>query len=231
MTPPKPTLRRFTWCRIDHELLFDSRWALVAKMAGVPRHEVEAFVLRLEIHASAARKDHGMPGFRSGEVATFNIKALAADWRVPTDKLDRIYEALEHPDIGWIDQGCIVTFWPRNPDTEIEQHRREQAKLRQRGKRARDHGTGNTLDGNEFPMSRVTPRDSRVTERESRTRSDQKDKKAAAGVESVNSGDIPKIGQETPTGPLTAKEADRWRAKHPRQHQLPLFRAIKKQEG
>lgn len=104
-------MRRFTWVRAENAVYDDKCWRLVARMAGAPLHLVEAMVLRLDLYASANRP--------RGSVEGFSIAALAAYWAMPNDDvLARIYAAFEHPDIGWIDQDHVVTFWDRNPDTE-----------------------------------------------------------------------------------------------------------------
>jgi hypothetical protein len=104
-------MRRFTWCRAENAVYDDKIWRLVARMAGAPLYLVEALVLRLDLHASAARSRGTLDGF--------SIPALAAHWGIASeDVLARIYAALEHPDIGWIDGDHVATFWDRNPDTE-----------------------------------------------------------------------------------------------------------------
>lgn len=104
-------MRRFTWCRAENAVYDDKIWRLAARMSGAPLHLVEAFVLRLDLHASAAKPRGTLDGF--------SIPALAAHWGTANDDvLARIYAALEHPDIGWIEDDHLVTFWDRNPDTE-----------------------------------------------------------------------------------------------------------------
>ncbi|MCC6172044.1 MAG: hypothetical protein IT481_08450 [Gammaproteobacteria bacterium] len=142
-------MRRYTWCRIHHDLVDDTRWRLVARMSGAPQHIVEAFVVRLDIYASANRP--------RGSVDGFNVVALAAHWNLPSEEqLARIYAALEHPQVGWIDQDQIVTFWERNPDVEdptaAERKRRQRAKQREAKEEARRVRLG-------YPQSRVTDRD------------------------------------------------------------------------
>jgi hypothetical protein len=107
----KIRMRRFTWVRAENEVYNDDIWRLVARMAGAPLHLVEIVVLRLDLFASKNRPRGSLDGF--------SIAALAARWNMANDDmLARIYAALEHPDIGWIDQDHLVTFWDRNPDTE-----------------------------------------------------------------------------------------------------------------
>lgn len=159
--PKKPTLRRFTWCRIHHELLRKPLWRLVARMAGAPVPHVKLLVVELDLYAS-----ENVP---RGSVEGFNVAALAADWGLASDdQLARIYAALEHPEVGWIDQDFIVTFWERNPDAELTEREREQNRLRQQKARHR-RKEKKEAPRQGYPPSRVTQRDS-VT---SRTRSDQ----------------------------------------------------------
>lgn len=104
----KPTLRRYTWSRLHVDLLDDMRWSLVARRANAPLPLVEAVLIRLENHANRSRP--------RGFVGDFSVEGLAARWNVDDETIARIYAQLEAPDIGWIDQDQIVTFWDRNPD-------------------------------------------------------------------------------------------------------------------
>lgn len=106
----KPSLRKYTWVRCDHDMLKSDLWGLVAEMAGSERPVVEAFVQRLEIFANGNQP--------RGSVLGFNVAALAVTWRRDKEELARIYAALEHHDVAWLDQDHIVTFWGRNPDEE-----------------------------------------------------------------------------------------------------------------
>lgn len=108
--PRKPSLRKYTWVRCDHDTLKSDLWGLVAEMAGSERPVVEAFVQRLEIFANGNQP--------RGSVLGFNVAALAVTWRCDKEELARIYAALEHHDVAWLDQDHIVTFWARNPDEE-----------------------------------------------------------------------------------------------------------------
>lgn len=149
----KLAMRRFTWCRIHHSLLDDTRWRLVARMARAPQHVVEGFVLRLEIFASANRP--------RGSIEGFSIPALAAHWGLTSDDvLARIYAALEHPEIGWLDQDTIATFYERNPDVEDATAAARQQRLRDRRKAAREAAkVEREARGSGYPPSRVTHRD------------------------------------------------------------------------
>jgi hypothetical protein len=170
--PEKPTLRRFTWCRIHHELLRKPLWRLVARMSGAPLPFVKLFVVELDLYAS-----ENVP---RGSVDGFNVAALAADWGLADDgQLARIYAALEDPDVGWIDQDFIVTFWARNPDQELTERERELARARQRRARDRKKAVKESRALATYPPSRVTQRDSVM----SRSRSDQIIKQAVAEKE------------------------------------------------
>lgn len=174
MRPAKPTLRRITWCRIHHELPQLDLWSLVADMAKVDLALVEAFVVRLEIHASAS--------LHRGCLEDFNVSALAARWRRGKDELARIYAALEHPDVGWIDQDHIVSFWARNPDLEDPTAAERQQRKRDRDK-AQKLGVRQARAG----LSTVT-RDDRDVTRDSvtvTTRSDQIIRKEGLGDEAA----------------------------------------------
>lgn len=139
--PKKPTLRKNNWTRIDHDMIKMDLWGLVAEMAHSSRAVVEAFITRLEVHANNNKP--------RGSVEGFNVAALAITWRHDRDELARIYAALEHHDIGWIDQDHIVTFWPRNPDGEDvsapERNRRKRLR-----KKIRDEGDAKGLSIDEI---------------------------------------------------------------------------------
>lgn len=156
--PLKPSLRRWSWCRLHHDVIEKDLWSLVAVMANSELPIVEAFVLRLEVHASSATP--------RGSVHEFNVKALAAKWRRDPDELARIYAALESPEVGWIDQDHVVTFWLRNPD-----HEDATAADRQRNKRVRDKAMKQALRDGVAPatQSQHVTRDSVTVT----TRSDQ----------------------------------------------------------
>ena len=108
--PRKATLRRFTWSRLHADLPSMDIWGLVAEMAKSDRAKVEALVWRLETYASTTQP--------RGSLVAFPLRALAVTWRCEADELARIYAALEHPHVGWLEGDVIVTFWERNPDQE-----------------------------------------------------------------------------------------------------------------
>lgn len=102
--------RRMEWCRLRNEFIDDPLWRVVAQLTGLPLFQVQAFVVRLE---SLANKSEPR-----GFVGDFSAVEFGAAHGMPTDEAARIYAALEHRDVGWIDQGHVVTFYPRNPDKE-----------------------------------------------------------------------------------------------------------------
>lgn len=125
----KPSLKRYSWSRLHSDLLDDNRWALVAKRTGAPLPIVEALVMRLEAHANNAQP--------RGDVLEFNAEAMAARWGVDAEMIARIYDEFERPDIGWISQSQITSFWQRNPDSDQD----ATGAARQRRKRERDRAT------------------------------------------------------------------------------------------
>jgi len=122
--PLRPSLRRFSWSRLHADVLSSDLWGLVAETAKTSRDRVEAFVARLDVYASGNQP--------RGSVEGFPLRALAVTWRCDAEELARIYAALEDPEIGWLDQDHVVTFWERNPDQEdptaAERMRRHRAR-------------------------------------------------------------------------------------------------------
>lgn len=120
----KPTLQRYTWSRLHTDLLDDNRWPLIAHRAQAPLAMVEALVVRLEIHANKSQP--------RGFVGDFNAEGMAVRWGVEIETVLRVVDELERPDIGWIDQDHLLTFWSRNPDkadeTATERKRRQRAR-------------------------------------------------------------------------------------------------------
>lgn len=125
----KPTLKRYPWSRLHSDLLDDIRWPLVARRAQAPLPIVEALIMRLELHANRSQP--------RGYVGDFNAEAMAVRWGVDIDTVLRVSAELQRPDIGWIDQEHVVTFWARNPDGDQDATAAE----RQSRKRERDRAT------------------------------------------------------------------------------------------
>jgi hypothetical protein len=123
----KRKMRRFTWYRDHAAVVDDARWSLVARMTGAPLPIVEAFQRRLDLFANSNTPRGSLEGF--------SVSALSARWGLSDDDLlARIYAAMETPEVGWIDQDHLVTFWDRNPDVEdttaAERMRRMRARRR-----------------------------------------------------------------------------------------------------
>jgi hypothetical protein len=91
---------------------------------------VEAFIIRLDAHANAATP--------RGFVGDFPIAAVAAAWDVDDDMVARMFAALEHPDVGWIDQDQVVSFWQRNPDKEDPTAAERMKRMRDRRRAERE---------------------------------------------------------------------------------------------
>lgn len=122
----KPTLQRYAWSRLHTDLLDDNRWALVAHRAQAPLPVVEALITRLEIEANKTQP--------RGFIGDFSAEGMAVRWGVDETIVLRIMDELERPDIGWIQQDTIASFWARNPDkideTNAERQRRFRARKR-----------------------------------------------------------------------------------------------------
>ena len=99
---------------------------------------MQAFVGRLECHANAADP--------RGYVGDFRPIEFAAAMGMPPADAVRIFAALKHKDIAWIDQDHVVTFYGRNPDqidaTAPERDRRRKARRWLEKDLARRHEAG-----------------------------------------------------------------------------------------
>ncbi len=72
-----------------------AKLAKAANLADAALHLVEAMVVRLEVYASSNKP--------IGSVRGFPVAAVAAHWDLSVERLERIYAALKHPDVRWID--------------------------------------------------------------------------------------------------------------------------------
>jgi hypothetical protein len=187
--PAKPTLKRYSWSRLHTDLLDDVRWSLVARRANAPLPIVEAMLIRLENHANRSRP--------RGFVGDFSADGMAARWNVDEDMIGRIYAALEAPDVGWIDQDQIVTFWERNPDVVDETAAERMRRMRARRKQAKEEAAA-ARAGCPQPQA-VTRNTVTVTTRADLIINQEEGKKAkrgsprnevAAGAVPINSGNI-----------------------------------------
>ena len=195
--PRKATLRRFTWSRLHADLPSMDIWGLVAEMAKSDRAKVEALVWRLETYASTTQP--------RGSLVAFPLRALAVTWRCEADELARIYAALEHPHVGWLEGDVIVTFWERNPDQEDptgpERAKRSRARRKIIGAmQAKRAPPAEILDelarqGLDYPQVRTVTRDTVTVT----ARSDQIRKKERSGKEEKSENEPP-IGPESSDG-------------------------------
>jgi hypothetical protein len=91
---------------------------------------VLAFVNRLE----ELGNDAANRGDIRGSVAGFNTEDFAAALDITAEDANKLFAALEHPDIGWIADGMIADFNDRNPDVEDptsgERKRRERTRTK-----------------------------------------------------------------------------------------------------
>lgn len=101
---------RYEWCRLRNDFIDDPLWRVAAVIAEVPLYQVQAFVVRLD---SLANKSDPR-----GYVGDFSAAEFAAAHGMPPAEAARIYAALEHPDVRWIEQDYVATFYGRNPDKE-----------------------------------------------------------------------------------------------------------------
>jgi hypothetical protein len=154
----KPSLKRYGWSRLHADILDDSRWCLVARRARAALPLVEALVIRLEAHAN--RSDP------RGYVGDFNAAAMAARWGVEAATVLRVFTELERPDVGWIDQDQVVTFWLRNPDSDQD----TTAADRQRRKRERDRAMKAAILAGAHPITPIVRKPLSALERKRRQR-------------------------------------------------------------
>jgi hypothetical protein len=102
--------REFRWCRHQNGFCDKPIWRLVAETLSMPVHQVVAFANRLEELANASDP--------RGYVGDFSASEFAAALGMRPEEAAGIYAALERPEIGWLDQDHVVTFYQRNPDKE-----------------------------------------------------------------------------------------------------------------
>jgi hypothetical protein len=117
--------RAWHWCRRKNGFSDNPLWRVVAEKLGLQLHAVQAFTNRLEELAN-----QGEP---RGFVGDFKAAEFGAALGMPAEDAARIFAALEEPEIGWVDQQHVATFWLRNKDDEPD----ETAALRSRRSYAR----------------------------------------------------------------------------------------------
>lgn len=100
--------RKYHWCRLENSFLDDPLWRTVARRLGMPLYQVQAFVTKLDCLANAAQP--------RGYVGDFNAEAVGDGLGMPPEDAARLYAELEKPEIGWICQDHVVSFYSRNPD-------------------------------------------------------------------------------------------------------------------
>jgi hypothetical protein len=104
--------RTWTWCRLKNEFFDDPLWRVVAEATGLPLFQVQAFVGRLESLANKSTP--------RGFVGEFRPAEFGAATGMSAEHAARIFAALEHPDVAWLDQDHVASFYARNPDKEDE---------------------------------------------------------------------------------------------------------------
>lgn len=102
--------RRYQWCRLWNGFLDDPLLRVVAARTKIPLATVQAFVARLDSFANAAEP--------RGYVGDFNAAEFAAAHAIPVEEAASLFAALEHPDVGWVEQEHVARFYTRNPDKE-----------------------------------------------------------------------------------------------------------------
>jgi hypothetical protein len=122
--------RQYHWCRRPNGFSDMPMWRVVAQYAQVPLYQVLALVNRLEELANNAANF----GDERGSVATFDPDEFGAALVMPTEEAARIFAALEHEKVRWIEERTVRTFHDRNPDREED---REDVRNRKRRSRSR----------------------------------------------------------------------------------------------
>ncbi|MBR0693283.1 hypothetical protein [Bradyrhizobium lablabi] len=126
----RPRNRSFPWCRRPNGFSDNPKWRAVKARSGIDLCIVLAFVNRLE----ELGNDAANRGDIRGSVAGFKAEDFAAALDITAEDVNRLFAALEHPDIGWIADGIIADFIDRNPDIEDptsgERKRRERSRAK-----------------------------------------------------------------------------------------------------
>jgi hypothetical protein len=117
------------WCRRPNGFSDYPKWRAVSARAGFALCTVLAFVNRLEEFGNDAVNR----GEVRGSISSFAAEDFAAALDISSDDAEKLLEALERPEIGWVADGMIADFHSRNPDTEDPT-----ATERQRRKRSRE---------------------------------------------------------------------------------------------
>lgn len=116
--------QRWHWCRLENDFFDNPIWRVVSELTGAPLFQVQAFVGRLECLANKSEP--------RGYVGDFRAVEFGAALGMPAEHAARIFAALEHVDVAWVDQDHVATFDGRNPDrpdvTAPERDRRRKAR-------------------------------------------------------------------------------------------------------
>jgi hypothetical protein len=122
--------RQYHWCRRPNGFSDMPVWRVVAAQAKLPLYQVLALVNRLEELANNAANF----GDERGSVASFDADEFGAALGMPVDEAARIFAALEHEKVRWIEERTLRTFHDRNPDREED---KEDVRNRKRRSRSR----------------------------------------------------------------------------------------------
>lgn len=122
--------REWHWCRRKNGFCGMPKWHVVAERLGLPPPTVIAFANWLEEIANDAGN---IEGFGRGYVGHFNAGECARALGITAEDAARTYAALEDIAVRWIEDGHIVDFQKRNPDSDDD----STSALRQRRRYAR----------------------------------------------------------------------------------------------
>lgn len=122
--PKRERHRKWLWSRLENDFFENPVFRAAAELTGLPLFQVAAIAGRLECLANKSDP--------RGYVGDFRPVEFGAALGMPAEEAARIFAALEHHDIQWLDQGFVVTFYERNPDkldlTAAERDRRRKAR-------------------------------------------------------------------------------------------------------
>jgi hypothetical protein len=102
--------QEFSWSRIKSGFFKNPDFRVAAEIAGLPLFQVHAIAGGLWCLANESEP--------RGYVGEFRAATFGAAHGMPAEEAARIYAALEHRDVGWIDQDYVPSFQVVNPDKE-----------------------------------------------------------------------------------------------------------------
>jgi hypothetical protein len=141
--------RRYGWFRVYEGVGSHPVWARAATAAGCSTAEALAVGLWLMTVASKGRP--------RGSLEDFDAVSCAAVLRIPAERVEALYAALEGGRKPWIERGQIVDWDERQPLREDGSATERQRKARARKKETWS-ALGHAASRNVTPMSRsVTP--------------------------------------------------------------------------